>query len=115
MIPQSLVRGDGNDDYVGITITTNDSNQYFIIRNLSEIYAKATTQNEVSVTDPNQSTASDSSSDEQKKKARIKRWYPNRSYYYTIKITKKGIDAITATLSEWVKVTAGDTSVDLES
>ena len=118
VIPQSLVRGDGNDDYVGITITTNDSNQYFIIRKLSEIYATETKQkkpNEVSVVDPNQPTASESSTDEEKEAARIKRWYPNHSYYYTIKVSKKGIDAITATLSEWVKVIASDTNVDLES
>ena len=118
VIPQSLVRGSGDDDYVGITITTKDENQYFIIRKLSEIYATETKQNkpnEVSVVDPNQPTASESSTDEEKEAARIKRWYPNHSYYYTIKITKKGIDAITATLSEWVKVTASDTNVDLES
>lgn len=115
VIPQSLVRGSGDDDYVGITIKTKDNNQYFIIRKLSEIYATATTQNDAPVTDPNQPTASDSSTDEQKENARIKRWYPNHSYYYTIKITKKGIDAITATLSEWVKVIASDTNVDLES
>ena len=100
---------------MGITIKTKDNNQYFIIRKLSEIYATATTQNDAPVTDPNQPTASDSSTDEQKENARIKRWYPNHSYYYTIKITKKGIDAITATLSEWVKVIASETNVDLES
>ena len=122
VVPQSLVKNiGGQDKYVGITITTKDNNQYFIIRKLSEIYATETKQNkpnevnEVSVVDPNQPTASESSTDEEKEAARIKRWYPNHSYYYTIKITKKGIDAITATLSEWVKVIASDTNVDLES
>lgn len=103
VVPQPLWRGSiesekTEDYYVGITITTPDNNQYYIIKNLSEITASSVgtsgnqTQNEI-----------------------IKRWYPNHSYTYTITITKKGIEAITCTLVNWSEVIAADKDIDLES
>ena len=103
VVPQPLWRGSTESDktedyYVGITITTPDNNQYYIIKNLSEITASSVgtsgnqTQNEI-----------------------IKRWYPNHSYTYTITITKKGIEAITCTLVNWSEVIAADKDIDLES
>lgn len=100
VIPQPLTRGTGADaQYVGITITTSDNNQYYVISKLSEILATSVTADERN----------------QKKNEAITRWYPNHSYTYTFKITKKGIENITATVADWVTVTGADTSIDLES
>lgn len=116
VIPQALVRSTGasDDDYIGITITTSDHNQYYVIRKLSEIYAKSTTVGGSAYTDPNQPTASDSSSDADKIAAHITRWYPNHTYLYNIKITKNKIDNITCTVAKWVDVIAADKSITLE-
>lgn len=115
VIPQALVRGDGDDDYIGIDITTSDQNQYYIIRKLSEIYATATTSGGSAYTDPDQKTAADADDDSKKAAAAIKRWYPNHAYHYNIKITKNKIDNITCTVAKWIDVIANDTKIDLES
>lgn len=119
VIPQALVRNTSadatDDDYIGITITTSDHNQYYVVRKLSEIYATATTQGSSAYTDPDQKTALESSSDADKTAARITRWYPNHSYHYNIKITKNAIDNITCTVAKWVDVIASDIKIDLES
>lgn len=116
VIPQALVRGTGSsdNDYVGITITTSDNNQYYVIRKLSEIYAESTKIDDTAYTDPDQATASDSSSASDKEKARIVRWYPNHNYHYNIKITKNQIDHITCTVAKWVDVNAANTDITLE-
>ena len=114
VIPQQLVRGSGDDDYIGITITTSDHNQYYVIRKLSEIYATNTKIGSSDYTDPDQKTASDSDDDAKKTAARITRWYPNHNYHYNIKITKNKIDNITCTVAKWVDVIAADKSITLE-
>ena len=99
-VPQPLVRKEtspADGDYVGITIHTTDNNEYFIVKKLSEITA-------TSVTDERN----------QHKDAAIKRWYPGHKYTYTFTITKKGIDAITATVANWVQVTGDNVDLDLE-
>ena len=103
VVPQPLWRGSTEsekieDNYVGITITTPDNNQYYIIKNLSEITASSV-----------------GTSGNQTQNEKIKRWYPNHSYTYTITITKKGIEAITCTLVNWSEVIAADKDIDLES
>lgn len=99
-IPQKLVRATSApvvSDYVGITINVN-GNEYFVIKELSEITATSVTGgHNVVENDPIQS------------------WYPGHKYYYTFTITKKGIENITCVLTEWVTVTAGNTNIDLES
>ncbi len=96
VVPQVLSRGTGDDDYVGIFIQTPDSNQYYIVKALGDITAD---------------TVSDQRN--QTKDAKIQRWYPGHSYTYTIKVTKTGIQAITATVADWVTVT-GSTDINLE-
>lgn len=99
-VPQPLVRKEtspADGDYVGITIHTTDNNEYFIVKQLSAITA-------TSVTDERN----------QAKDAVIKRWYPGHQYTYTFTITKKGIDAITATVANWVNVTGDNVDLDLE-
>lgn len=111
VIPQALVRnaGSADDDYVGITITTSDHNQYYVVKRLSEIYA-------TTVTDQRDQTQYDSSkTDAENEAAKIKRWYPGHNYTYTFTITKNGIDNITATVAKWVDVTAGNKDLNLES
>lgn len=101
VIPQPLVRGTSTptaDDYVGITITTSDENQYYVIAKLSEIKATSVTNNR-----------------NQKANEKITRWYPNHTYKYTFTITKKGIENITCTVADWITVTGADTKIDLES
>lgn len=99
-VPQPLVRGTSpfaDGDYVGITIHTTDNNEYFIVKKLSEITATAVTdERNQQVDDP------------------IQRWYPGHQYTYTFTITKKGIDAITATVANWVNVTGDNVDLDLE-
>lgn len=99
-VPQPLVRGTSpyaDGDYVGITIHTTDNNEYFIVKKLSTITATAVTD-----------------SRNQAKDAAIQRWYPGHQYTYTFTITKKGIDAITATVANWVQVTGDNVNLDLE-
>lgn len=115
VVPQSLTRGSSDEDFIGVTIVTSDNNQYYIVKDLSKIFASSTTQGGNNVTDPNQPIASESSDEATKQSAYITRWYPNHSYTYTFKITKKGIESITATLQEWTIVNAANKDIDLES
>ncbi len=115
VVPQPLTRGSSDEDFIGVTIVTSDNNQYYIVKDLSKIFASSTTQGDHSVDDPNQPTASESSDEATKQNAYITRWYPNHSYTYTFKITKKGIESITATLQEWTIVNAANKDIDLES
>lgn len=103
VVPQELKRSSGETPYVGITITLPDGNKYFIIEKLSDILVSS-----VSGFNPNH-TASTTGSPQ-----KIDRWYPNHSYTYTIKLTKTKIENITASVAEWVTVTAGSTNIDLE-
>lgn len=96
VVPQVLARGTDDEDYVGIFIQTPDSNQYYVVKALSDITAD---------------TVSDQRN--QTKDAKIQRWYPGHSYTYTIKVTKTGIQAITATVADWVTV-SGSTDINLE-
>lgn len=103
VVPQKLWRGNGDaqkteEYYVGIKITTPDNNQYYVIKDLSKIIA---------------TTVDTSNNQEQDNE--IERWYPNHSYTYTITITKKGIESITATLQKWTIVNAANKDIDLES
>lgn len=104
VIPQELKRDGGTteDYYVGITIKTPDNNQYYVVKQLSDILATSvgTSQNQTS---GNENTN------------KITRWYPNHKYIYTFTITKKGIEAITCTLADWSEVIGENINIDLES
>lgn len=99
VVPQPLYRGpsDVEANYIGITITTPDHNQYYVVKKLYEI--KPTSVG----TSNNQTTEN-----------AITRWYPNHNYTYTFTITKKGIDAITCTVADWIDVTAANKDITLE-
>lgn len=101
VVPQALKRGDSSNTdesyYVGITITTPDNNQYYVIKDLYSI----------------KPTSVGTSNNQTTDKA-ITRWYPNHKYTYTFKITKKGITNITCSLVNWSDVTAGNKDITLE-
>ena len=44
----------------------------------------------------------------------LESWAPNHKYSYTFKLTKTGIAGISATLADWVEVTAGDDNVKIQ-
>lgn len=103
VVPQPLWRGTSDEQkteeyYVGITITTPDHNQYYVIKDLYSIKPTnvGTSQNETTTN-------------------AITRWYPNHKYTYTFTITKKGIEAITCTLVDWTDVQAGNQDINLEN
>lgn len=101
VVPQELCRvanSTTDDDYVGIFIQTPDNNQYYVIKKLSEILA-----NEVD------------DQRNQTKGQKITRWFPGHKYTYTITITKTGIQAITATVADWVDVKADNIDINLEN
>ena len=97
VVPQALVRGSNDDDYVGITIVTGDNNQYYIVKNLSEIVATSVDN------DKNQAQG-----------AAITRWYPGHTYEYTFTLKKAAIDKITCTVQGWVNVVADNKEISLE-
>ncbi len=94
VVPQALVEGDTK---VGLIIQTPDENKYYVVEDLASIVATSVG------TSANQTTSA------------INYWYPNHSYTYTITITKKGIEAITCTLADWVNVTGTNTNITLEN
>lgn len=105
VVPQILVRtpaSTGTDNLVGITITTPDNNEYYVVADLSKI-VPSSVGNQVG----QMHTAGGTNY--------IDRWYPNHSYTYTFTLTKKGIEAITCTLAEWVTVTGTNTNISLEN
>ncbi len=93
-VPQSL------EDVV-LTITTADNNQYLV--NMNGV--KATSVGLNLVKNPYSQTDG---------KYVIDRWYPNFKYDYTFKLTKTGIALITATMTGWVEVKAGDDNVVIQ-
>lgn len=105
VVPQPLSRGEDDDDYIGITIQTPDANQYYIVKSLKDITASSVTKHGSSteITDPNQA-----------KDAKITDWYPGHHYYYTFTISKKGIEAITCTVADWIDITAANKDITLE-
>lgn len=94
VVPQALVE---NTIKVGLIIQTPDDNKYYVVDNLANIEAIAVGNS------ANQTTSA------------INYWYPNHNYTYTITITKKGIEAITCTLADWVTVTGSNTNITLEN
>lgn len=101
VIPQSLVRSNA-PLYVGLTIKTkdsegNDANEYYVVADLSKIKA-----------DSNGGSLSQTVNDY------ITEWFPGHTYTYTFTLSKKQIENITATIANWLNVTAADTPLDLE-
>lgn len=110
VVPQPLHRGETAvaDDteltnFIGLTIKTSDKNQYYVIKKLMEITASSVKQSGSDYTDGNHTVG-----------RAIQRWYPGYDYTYVITISKKGIESITCSIVDWVKVTGEDIDIDLE-
>ena len=98
VVPQALVVGDNK---VGLKIHTPDDNIYYVIEDLSKITVSSVEGNDLKNDHANGSV--------------IDRWYPGYSYNYYFVLTKKGIEAITCTIVDYVDVNANGFDIDLES
>lgn len=97
VVPQDLTD-------VKLRITTPDHNQYIV--NLKDAYVTS----EPSTTN----IANPYSKESDAEKWKIDRWYPGFQYNYTLKLTKKGIDNITATIVNWETVEATYDDVQIQ-
>ena len=95
-VPQSLAS-------VVLTITTTDNNQYII--NMEDMVAAV---NSTIIANPYTETSSGSH------KYTINYWYPNFNYTYNFKLKKTGIEAVTATLTEWGAIVADEETVVIQ-
>ena len=98
VVPQALVVGDNK---VGLKIHTPDDNIYYVVEDLSKIKVSTVTDNSLK--------------DDHTVNSEIDRWYPGYSYNYYFVLTKKGIEAITCTIVDYVDVNANGFDIDLES
>ena len=98
VVPQALVVGDNK---VGLKIHTPDDNIYYVVEDLSKIKVSTVTDNNLK--------------DNHTVNSEIDRWYPGYSYNYYFVLTKKGIEAITCTIVDYVDVNANGFDIDLES
>lgn len=95
IVPQSL-------DGVELHITTPDHNKYIV--DLKDIFVTSVPST-TNIANPYGATSG---------KYYIDRWYPGFKYNYTLKLTKKGIENITATILQWEEVTAGNDNVQIK-
>lgn len=95
-VPQSLTG-------VVLTITTTDNNQYKIT-----MPERTATIANSAITNPYTETSSGSG------KYTINAWYPNFQYTYTFKLTKTGVESISATIANWGTVTADQETVVIQ-
>jgi len=95
-VPQSL-------EGVVLTITTADNNQYKIT-----MPERTATIANSAITNPYTETSSGSG------KYTINAWYPNFQYTYTFKLTKTGVESISATIANWGTVTADEETVVIQ-
>ena len=95
-VPQSLTG-------VVLTITTTDNNQYKIT-----MPERTATIANSAITNPYTETSSGSG------KYTINAWYPNFQYSYTFKLTKTGVESISATIANWGTVTAYQETVVIQ-
>ena len=93
-VPQSLTG-------VVLTITTTDNNQYKVT-----MHDKKATITNSTITNPYTSAGSG--------KYTINAWYPNFQYTYTFKLTKTGVESISATIANWGTVTANQETVVIQ-
>ena len=98
VVPQALVVGDNK---VGLKIHTPDENIYYVVEDLSKITVSSVEGNSLK--------------DNHTANPVIDRWYPGYSYNYYFVLTKKGIEAITCTIVDYVDVNANGFDIDLES
>ncbi len=98
VVPQSLNRGTTptEADKIGLTITTPDGNKYFVPELAVIIATTVGTNNQHhTVNQP------------------VTRWYPGYDYTYHINLKKTGIESITCSIVDWVKVETGSIDIGL--
>lgn len=91
-IPQDLTN-------VVLVITTPDHNEYRVA--MADVVAKSA----ISSTNVSYPAYTDN---------KVDRWYPGVKYTYQLKLTKKGITDLTATILDWETVTAGKDDVQIQ-
>ena len=91
---------------VQLIITTSDHNRYIV--DMNTVVAVGSSIEQKLIANPYTETATGSG------KYTIDRWYPNFRYNYTFKLTKKGVQKITATLAAWEDVTATEQTVQIK-
>lgn len=112
--PTGIVRlGDGTVTPTGTPESVNNTNQVpwthgFVPQSLDGVVLTITTG------DHNQYLVTMKDVLENGKSEKVTSWVPNHKYSYTFKLTKTGIAGISATLADWVEVTAGDDNVKIQ-
>ena len=97
VVPQTLVRGTSDADYIGIRIETASGKSIYYYEKLSDVKAsKATT------------------SQNNTKGESISYWYPGHHYKYVFNILKTGVNGVTASLVDWTTVTGATQNISLE-
>lgn len=97
VVPQTLVRGTSDADYIGIRIETASGKSIYYYEKLSDVKAsKATT------------------SQNNTKGESISYWYPGHHYTYVFNILKTGVNGVTASLVDWTTVTGATQNISLE-
>lgn len=91
-VPQAL-------DNVVLVITTPDHNQYTVA--MKDVVAKSA----ISSTNVRYPAYTGN---------KVNRWYPGVKYTYKLKLTKKGITDLTATILDWETITAGKDDVQIQ-
>lgn len=103
-VPQSLDPNPSDDaDDVILIITTSDNNQYKVTLKNVEFTASSFNNNLIA----NPYTVVDG-------KCKINRWYPNFKYTYTFQLKKTGIETISATINDWVNISAETQTVQIK-
>lgn len=97
VVPQALNRGTTPTaaDKIGLTITTPDGNQYFVPE-LAIIKAQLTADTQ-----------------HHKNNEAVTRWYPGYDYTYHITLKKTGIESITCTIVDWIRVNTENIEIGL--
>lgn len=97
VVPQTLVRGTSDADYVGIRIETASGKSIYYYEKLSDVKASDAT------TSQNNTTGES-----------ISYWYPGHCYKYVFNILKTGVNGVTASLVGWTTVTGATQNISLE-
>lgn len=97
VVPQTLVRGTSDADYIGIRIETASGKSIYYYEKLSDVKASKAT------TSQNNTTGES-----------ISYWYPGHHYTYVFNILKTGVNGVTASLVDWTTVTGETQNISLE-
>ena len=97
VVPQTLVRGTSDADYVGIRIETASGKSIYYYEKLSDVKASDATTSQNNTTNES-----------------ISYWYPGHHYKYVFNILKTGVNGVTASLVDWTTVTGATQNISLE-